>query len=232
MSAAATISGTGSVTSPPVTFDATTKLASAHLLSTGTNMPVNTTSHTCTGSARGAILVVATRWGTNPTNLAVSATFGGTSMTSAGTPVYMNNVTGATSARLDFFYILNPASGANTVAVFVTANQAVEVNYATVSAAGVGSVGGYTSAFGTETGTTLSLPVTSATNRLIVQAFMHESNVAIGSYNQTKDQDLAFVWGNSQSIVGHAAGAATVTFTATRASGVDYCEAAAQFIPA
>jgi hypothetical protein len=96
----------------------------------------------------------------------------------------------------------------------------VSVSYRDVSAFGLVS-----SVFGTEAGTSLTQPVNSAPNEMVVQMFATASG-AITAYSQT----LRYASTNSL-VIGDAPGAAAISFTATRASGVDYAGLAVRLAP-
>ncbi|WNG92621.1 hypothetical protein [Mycobacterium sp. ITM-2016-00318] len=211
------------VVAPSVTFDT---VSGGHTDS-GIGNASTTWSHTASGNA--AAVVVGVRWSQTggigtPTR---TVTYGAGAMQSLGARGLNDEAVNAISGVYEeFFGFRNPPTGAQTVSVTVdrTASnlsfEACSVSYAQVSA--------FVPAppvFGTEAGTTMTQPVNSAMKEMVVQMFATASG-PITAYNQT----LRFTSTNGM-LIGDAPGAAAISFTATRASGVDYAGLAVRLTP-
>lgn len=114
-------------------------------------------SHTATAGAAVLVFVACNATSTS------SVTYGGTSMTSAGS-VFEDNISG--DGQLSVWKLTNVTGGAQTVAV--TLGTAAHVVGNSLSATGVTTVGSPSTNFGTSTP---SQSVTWAAAQLIVQAF-------------------------------------------------------------
>lgn len=139
---------------------------------------------------------------------------------------YANNNGAPPNAVTEFYYMLNPPTGSQTITVTVSGksgyNMAKGQSAAFVRATAVVDGGG---AAGAGTGTALSQSVNSAVGHRILQAFCHQSATAITNYSQRADYTQNTTAGV---VLGDAAGGdAAVTFTATRASGVAWARIAA-----
>ena len=169
--------------------------------------------------------------------MTLSVTYGGLPMQSVG-PIVMGggyDQNAFAASFFQWFVMVNPPAGAQPVVVRWSANKVCSPRIAANSLSYTGVASFNPAPFtetGTEAGTALSLVVPSATGRVIVQAFAHEplSGDNIASYNKTArfslDSSLY-----AQGLVGEAAGAATVTFTAVRSTGADYLETALDLLP-
>jgi hypothetical protein len=215
----------GTTLATAVTFDAAGHGGS----NTGTNTATATWSHTAVGGPNAAV-VVGLRWTDNigfgtPTR---TVTYGGTPMASLGV-IGLNNaaLTAPIGGYQEFFGLLDPPAGVQTVSVTVSRNAAlsVAVTASSVSYLEVSAFGPAASVAGSGAGTSLSQTVSSAVNEMVVQMF--GASGAIGSYNETvrfNDEANGFV-------IGDAPGAASVSFAATRAAGVDYAGSALRLTP-
>lgn len=121
-------------------------------------------SHTCSGSSR--LLIAAVAVGQNPdTGITTSATYNSVAMTSVGV-VHANN---SGSGYVQMFRLVNPASGANTVAV--TASTTVNaLSAGSVSFTGVDQttpIGTPATAFGFSTTPSVAVTGTTAGNMVI-----------------------------------------------------------------
>lgn len=220
----------GSTLAPP-TFDAKGTGNTA----TGTTSASTTWSHTASGDLRAVI--VGLRWadnglatpGATPTR---TANYGGTAMTSLGV-LGLNNAAltdFGNAVYQEFFGLLDPPTGAQTISVTVNRPGIETVTIAGCSASytGVTGFGAVTSVFGTEAGTSLAQTVNSAVNEMVVQMFSTATGTVTG-YNQTVRFD-----GSANGIgfvIGDAPGAPSVSFTASRAGGVDYAGQAVRLAP-
>ena len=211
------------VVAPSVTFDT---VSGGHTDS-GIGEASTTWPHTASGNA--AAVVVGVRWSQTggigtPTR---TVTYGAVTMQSLGVRGLNDEAINAFSGVYEeFFGLRNPPTGAQTVSVTVdrTASnlsfEACSVSYAQVSA--------FVPAppvSGTEAGTTMTQPVNSAMNEMVVQMFATASG-SITAYNQTP----RFTSANGL-LIGDAPGAAAISFTATRATGVDYAGLAVRLTP-
>jgi hypothetical protein len=211
------------VVAPSVTFDT---VSGGHTDS-GIGEASTTWSHTASGNA--AAVVVGVRWSQTggiqtPTR---TVTYGGVAMQSLGVRGLNDEAVNAFSGVYEeFFGFRNPPTGAQTVSVTVdrTASnlsfEACSVSYAQVSALAPAPP-----VSGTEAGTTMTQPVNSAMNEMVVQMFATASG-SITAYNQTP----RFTSANGL-LIGDAPGAAAISFTATRATGVDYAGLAVRLTP-
>ena len=158
-----------------------------------------------------------------------TVTYGGTTMTSLGV-IGLNNeaLTNLTGTYHEFFGLLNPPTGAQTVSVVVSRNLAIDIGIegCSVSYAGVSTFDPVPPVFGTEAGTSLSQTVGSAAHEMVVQMFTTASG-AITGYNKT----VRFDGGPNGPAIGDAPGDASVSFTASRDAGVDYAGLAVRLIP-
>ena len=211
------------VVAPSVTFDT---VSGGHTDS-GLGNASTTWPHTASGNA--SAVVVGVRWSQTagvgtPTR---TVTYGAGAMQSLGARGLNNEALNAFSGVYEeFFGLRNPPTGAQTVSVTVdrTASnlslEACSVSYAQVSAFAAAPP-----VSGTEAGTTMTQPVNSAMNEMVVQMFATASG-SITAYNQT----TRFTSANGL-LIGDAPGAAAISFTATRSTGVDYAGLAVRLTP-
>ena len=208
---------------PSVTFDT---VSGGHTDS-GIGDANTTWPHTASGNA--AAVVVGLRWSQTggvgtPTR---TVTYDGVTMTSLGVRGLDDEAINSFSGVYqELFGLRNPPTGAQTVSVTVdrTASnlsfEACSVSYAQVSSFVPASP-----VSGTEAGTTMTQPVNSAPNEMVVQMFATASG-SITAYNQTS----RFTSANGF-LIGDAPGAAAISFTANRATGVDYAGLAVRLTP-
>jgi hypothetical protein len=215
---------TPAIAAPFVTFDA---VSGGHTDS-GFGNASATWSHTASGNSQA--VVVGLRWSQTGGlgNATRTVTYGGTTMQSLGVVGLAGEATNAVAAVfVEFFGVRNPASGAQTISVTVARGassvslEACSISYAQVSGFGPPT----TPVSGTEAGTSMTQPVSSAANEMVVQMFGTASG-AITGYSQTP----RFTSANGL-LVGDAPGAATISFTASRASGADYAGVAVRLTP-
>lgn len=160
-------------------------------------------THVITGNA---ILGVAQTQGAS----AVTMKVGTTSMTLIKTQVVYSTF----GVSMYVFELLNPPTGTQTITVTATGGTISNGN--TVSYKNVGSFG--TPVTATGTASPFSQTVTSATGQMIFQSFGAAQGAASAAYNQTQRYNQ---WTNGSSyplIIGDAAGASSVTFTATNSA--------------
>jgi hypothetical protein len=188
--------------------------------------------------ADGACVVVPVfGYRTQSEEITLSVTCDGVAMTKVNpVPAMGNNVDvdAANASFLQYFILEDVIGGDNDIVVSWSAPAAVTPTISALanSWTGVDSWAGYSADGGTESGTTMSQTVVSATGRIVLQAFAHEplsGGTTVSAYNQTKIADLS---GGTfgQAVFGWAPGAAVVNFTATRNSSVDYSKSAFQLV--
>ncbi len=148
-------------------------------------------SHTCTGS--NLVLVVGLAIGITGTGSS-SVTYNGVSMTSLGA-VNSNN---ATAGYCQLFGLVNPASGANTVAI--TTSPAGSITGGSLSFTGASGVGTAVTAFGSSTAPSVAVTGTTSGN---VVADVVSNGSTIASSNQTLRWLLD---NNNDTAAGHGAG--------------------------
>jgi hypothetical protein len=211
------------VVAPSVTFDA---VSGGHTDS-GFGDATTTWSHTASGNSPA--VVVGLRWSQTggvgtPTR---TVDYGAGAMTSLGVRGLNDQAINAISGVYEeFFGLRNPPTGAQTVSVTVDrpvtslSVEACSVSYAQVSGFGLVS-----SVSGTESGTSLTQTVNSAANEMVVQMFATASG-SVAAYSQSSR--FASTTGL---LIGDAPGAAAISFTATRATGVDYAGLAVRLTP-
>lgn len=174
-------------------------------------------SHTATGTNRVVLVALTVDQTTGVyTSHTRTVTYGGVAMTSLGA-VHLNN--DPDSPWVEFFGLINPATGAQTVAVTVSGSgQSYALKGNSISYTGAGSFGTAVTSYGTEVGTSMARSVASATNRMAHAAFMVASG-SVSAFSGTSRLSSATVPGIAS---GDAAGASSVNFTATRSADVDY----------
>jgi len=165
-------------------------------------------SHTI-GAAANAIVAFVQPFIAN-SSPTITAKVGTTSMSQLG--VISNYESGSgffTSVYV--FGLLNPPTGAQTIAV--TASNSASTSANSLSFTNVASFGTPTTASGASGNP--SMTVSSASGQVIAQAFGgYTTNFT--AYNQTQEYNAAFVSShNLSAVMGYAAGASSVTFSAT-----------------
>ena len=211
------------VPTPAVTFDT----ASTGHTDSGFGDASTAWSHTVSGNA--VAVIVGVRWSqaTSVGTPVRAVAYGATPMQSLGVRGLNDQAINAVSGVYEeLFGLRNPPSGAQTISVTIErplsnlSLEACSVSYAQVSAFGPVS-----SVFGTEAGTSLTQTVNSATNEMVVQMFATASG-SITGYSQSPRYASA-----NGLLIGDAPGAASVSFTATRAASVDYAGLAVRLTP-
>lgn len=209
---------TGTVASPVVSFDSTANNSSATSpLSVSTNAAAGTT---------GVLIIGAVNTSTTVTfTAAYDPTGANTAMTQVGSSVDQGPFNTSFYTHTAVFKLPSLVGGAKSISI--TASGSITTMYAVfVSADGVATVGSLQSATGNST--SMAQTVTSATDHLIVQGFYKALGTAVASYNQTQRGYLG-----TKFIVGTAAGASSVSFTAASSSGSSqvYCGVAVDLSP-
>jgi len=210
-----------------VAFDAVSLTPNLNLAGSSASV-----SHTASGSNRWAIGVVLVRR-TSGGAVSVTATYGGVSMDYLGDVSFNNDDPAATNTGcLWFFGLANPPTTAEDFefTVPIDGSRSGEARGSIRTYTGVGSVGPFQSAAGTEAGTATTIAVPSATGRRAVGAMAHESTsdassgfAAGGGGTATNVQRLNLNVSGGDAVVADSVGTAGLTFNGNRASGVDYC---------
>lgn len=210
-----------------VAFDASSLTPNLNLAASSASV-----SHTASGSNRWAIGVVLVRR-TSGGAVSVTATYGGVSMDYLGDVFFNNDDPAATNTGcLWFFGLANPPTTAEDFefTVPIDGSRSGEARGSIRTYTGVGSVGPFQSAAGTEAGTATTIAVPSATGRRAVGAMAHESTsdassgfAAGGGGTATNVQRLNLNVSGGDAVVADSVGTAGLTFNGNRASGVDYC---------
>jgi len=153
-----------------VSFDAS---SIGNVISGTTNVSF---SHTC--AANATLLIV----GCGERSVVSGVTYNGVAMTSA-TGAFNNGA----SNNSNIFYLLNPATGTNTVVVSHSSGATVAI---AMSFIGAGSISGATTATGNST--TPSVTITSTTNSLVADWVNHNQGAILTATGtgQTRQQHL------------------------------------------
>lgn len=167
-----------------------------------------------------------------PIDPTVTVTYGSQQMQSQGR-VWLNNF--PPSRRTHSFieiFTLKVAAGTTDWAVTVSSGARFTGEYRAACATytGVSRVGAFTSVAGTDFNTSMKLTAASQTGRMVAAGFAHQSRTLITGFSGTSRYQLDLFLAISQGVVGDAAGASTVTITATRALAGSYCGAAVDLI--
>jgi hypothetical protein len=180
-----------------------------------------TWSHTCTGT--NLLLVVGVNCTVNPdTGLSTTATYNAVSMTSLG----VVHSGGSTSGYVQFFYLINPASGANNVVVTAAGSTGGAVDYGggSISFTGVHQTTPLSSPFtNTANGTSVSVNVTGTTsgNMVVDTACAGTSMTSVGG-SQTQRIHANTGSGAAANQLGLSTAAAGGTVTMTWNGGADF----------
>lgn len=191
----------------PVVYDAT----GAGITGTGTAKTV-TETHVLGASAQG--IVVGAHVGSTTSSPTVTALVGSTSLTQLGSFLYLS---GTDIWHLILFGLIGPPTGSQTISVSVSSGtDFVAMN--SVSYDDVASFGTVATTSGT--GTSPSHTVTTgAPNERIFQMFGNAGNTAafgdFSAYNQTSRWNANSSTSNGATLIGDAAGASSVVFSAT-----------------
>jgi hypothetical protein len=159
-----------------VTFDAVGP-SSAGTSATGTSL---TWSHTCTGSNRLLVVGVAVGTTSSDASFVTTATYNGVAMTSAS-KVHSNN---QTNGYIQMFYLVNPATGSNTVAI--TNNVSCDLAGGSVSFTGADQstpLGTPVTNFGDGTSGSVSVPTN--VGDMVIDATCNGSGFSSGGSTQT-----------------------------------------------
>lgn len=214
-----------------VTFDA--KTLSPLGVAWWTLSHSRTWSHTGTGSDLCVVVPVLVRRpeAVDPT---VTVTYGSTALVSAGR-VWLNNLPPSerTHAFIEVFAGAVSA-GAEDVEVTVSSGTRFSAEYRAVALTytDVDRVGNLTTAFGAGAGDDMAVTAASLSGRRVVAAFAHEAYPTIEDFSATERDSLDLFLALGEGVAGDAAGAASVTVTASRRDGVPWCGAALDLIEA
>lgn len=121
--------------------------------------------------------------------------YGATAMTPIGSIIWGDNNSGSNSSFVQWFGLMDPPSGAQTIQAwwdaggFASPYMAVNVS----SWAGVTSWAGPTAEAGTESGIALSLDVASNGGEMVLQCFMVENLTSTGGYPERAGDPVLYV---------------------------------------
>jgi hypothetical protein len=182
-----------------------------------------TWSHTASTSTNSVVVAVVSWTGTLYTSC--SATYGGTTMTQIASLPYNNS---GTSSRLLAFYLLSPATGAQTVSITVTVSGATptagtttRLQGNTISYTGVTGIGNAFTAFGT-TGTTMSMNSASYKG-MMMNVFANSGTTSPSGTGVGYTSTLANGASGNYAILGYATdNASSTTFSATMSSAAPW----------
>ena len=165
-------------------------------------------THTIGGAASAIVVAVDAFSSTVPT---ISAQVGTTPMALLGSAQYR---TGADTALVYLFGLLNPPTGTQTITVITFPNEYLvgnSISYNNVTSFGAAATNSGSSA-------SPSLSVSAATNEMVVQAF-GGFTTTFAAYNQTQRYNAPWANGvNLSFLMGDAPGASTVSFTCSEAN--------------
>lgn len=177
------------------------------------------TTHNASPAAANLCALAALSWagGVNPSAATFGVEFGGQPMTlvPGGQQLWPGN-----QGITELYYLLDPPTGPQPVQASFTgmptsATQQL-LSLASATYPGVASVGPATTAAGSGGSPALSVP--SASGQMVVAGFTTSSSAALGpitNFNQTSRYNLPWAsLSNDPLLIGDAAGAATVNFTA------------------
>jgi hypothetical protein len=209
-----------------VAFDAVGPSSAGGGTTAGASATSASWSHTATGTNRYVLAMVsfADTSGSTP-DPTVSATYGGTAMSNVGS---VSVETGTVGSILVFFGLVNPATGAQTIAL--TSSKADFIVGGSVSFTGVDQtspVGTPVSANPTAVGTSLTASITGASTSQIAWFFANGTSMTGGTVASTASWTNRFIRNNTTAaasanvagFTGAATGSAqTVGYTATASS--------------
>lgn len=224
-----------------VTFDATAQDGpqGAYTAAPGGDFPVTVGS----GAQRGAIALVTVRrvdaYSVSSNASLVYCRLGGVEMTLLGR-IWLNNDTGSSSDFIAVYalggqYGAMPAAGSQTLSYqqYLTGVTFCQYNAAVITLSNVDSFGTPQTTAGTETGTTFStVAINSAAEDVIVAALSHQSTADLTSSTTgwVERQDLEQQSYAQRTIFGTNTATGSISVTASRASGVDYCTLAVNVV--
>ncbi|WP_406813972.1 hypothetical protein [Mycobacterium sp. M23085] len=186
----------------PVTYDAVGAGA------THGGAATTTESHTL-GASATAIVVLVSIYSSSGTPT-VSAQIGSTTLTALGNTGLVSGV------GLWLFGLINPPTGTQTVSVTVSGGATDVTAFNSVSYSNVSSFGTVQTA-STPSGSSVTQTVSAAALNKVVQAFTNGTagSGSFSAYSQTQRSNIASSGSNEALVIGDAAGAASVTFSAT-----------------
>lgn len=168
--------------------------------------------HTVGSGSNRAILAYINTHSSNASRPSISMTCGGVAMTELGTITYYNPAPDFETVTV--FGLLNPATGSQSIAA--TIGSSVQAALNSVSYDNVASFGTVVTNSGLIASATLSVP--SAVGQMVSMAFS-DYITTFSAFNQTSRWSRAWSSGaNVSMMIGDAAGAPTVSFSATAAT--------------
>ena len=192
-----------------VAFDAVGPSSAGGGTANGSPSTSTSWSHTCSGTNR--VVVVGVAVGVNPSgSVTTSVTYGGTAMTSVGKVGSNNNTLG----YVQLFSLVNPPTGASTVAV--SASVVTYISGGSISFTGASGVGTAVTAFGSSTTPTATVTGT-ASGGMVVSAACCGSPIAssaqTGRWLKNTNNNTAA--GNGAGATAPAGGSVTMSHTVT-----------------
>ncbi|MFV8169816.1 hypothetical protein [Mycolicibacterium peregrinum] len=195
------------VTVMPVAFDA----RGGGSIGSGTGSATINWNHTATGLDR-CVVVFAAFQVNSGSGFNCTATYGGVGMTRAA---FLTSGVGTGGVVVATFVMQNPPTGSKSVSVTATASSgAVYLVADSLSYTGVGSYSVSNTSYGGGFTTALTQSVSSASNRMVAQAFGVVSSNGLSGYSQTQRLTATYS-GIVRMVAGDAAGAGTTTFNLT-----------------
>lgn len=168
--------------------------------------------HTVGAGSGRAILAFINTHSANASRPSISTTCGGVAMTELGTITYYHPATDYETVTA--FGLLNPATGSQSIAA--TIGSSVQAALNSVSYNNVDSFGTVVTNSGLSGSATLSVP--SAVGQMVSMAFS-DYITTFSAFNQTSRWNVGWSSGaNVSMMIGDAAGAPTVIFSATTAT--------------
>lgn len=167
-------------------------------------------------AANAAAILVGANINSASAPATLTATVGSTPMT-----LLQNLAMPSGGGRVVIFGLLAPPTGSQTVTISIGSHGSGSVFTAANSASYINVSSFGTVATNTGTGTALSLSVPSSAGQRVFQIFGNAvSSGSLSGYNQTSRYNQPYTSGtNFPTVMGDAAGAATVSFSATGSSG-------------
>lgn len=179
-------------------------------------------SHTALGA-----VVVAVRAQSTFGAMTLSVDYGGTPMTQLGSSVSFHSL-----GQLALFGLLTPPGGSQTITVTTTGGAGVNISTSSVSYLNVSSFG--TPATNASGGTSLSLAMSSATGRMVSQAFAANATsgtqgLNLSAYNATLRRTGLI--SNANMIHGDSVGAASMNFSCVASRAANWAAIGVDLIP-
>lgn len=166
-------------------------------------------SHTCSGTDRAVVVGVVVGSNGNDDLRIASVTYDGSAMTSLG-KVHSNN---QTAGYVELFGLLNPPTGAKSVAVTLAPNSGT-ISAGSISVTGAGSFGTAWGAYGPSGGPTITLTGTTSGNLIVDVAGTGAGFTGSGQTGRwLKNTNTDSAAGNGAQSTAAAGGSVTMSYT-------------------